>query len=390
MSHRHLFQRAAAADPDRLHFAAHSHHWWLDGALEGHAQAADLAVAQLDRKWGVVFGELLPRLQERVASRIGWPDPSGIAFAPSTHELLLRLVSGIEREGPLRILTTDAEFHAARRQFLRWEEAGEAQVEVVAAEPFGTFPKRMRAALQGGGHHLVLVSQVFFDSGYVLEDLDALVAAIPDAGTEVVIDGYHSFNALPVDLGRLAHRVFFTSGGYKYAMSGEGACFLACPPGRVPRPVNTGWFAGFGALQTFEDEVAYGDDGSRFLGATLDPTGLYRLDGALGALDAAGLDAAAIHAWVAALQAQAIGSLPAEGALSASRLLPGGEGTPRGHFLCFREPRAEALHDALAARGVWTDWRRDRLRFGFALYHEAADVEALVGHMAAVRAAAVD
>jgi len=390
MSHRHLFQRAAAADPDRLHFAAHSHHWWLDGALEGHARAADLAVERLDRKWEVVFGELIPRLQERVARRIGWPDPGGIAFAPSTHELLLRLVSGIEREGPLRVLTTDAEFHAARRQFLRWQEAGEAELEVVAAEPFESFPERMLAAVARGGHDLVLVSQVFFDSGYVLEDLAAIVAAVPDDRTEIVIDGYHSFNALPVDLTAIAQRAFFTSGGYKYAMSGEGACFLACPPGRVPRPVNTGWFAGFGALQTFEDEVAYGSDGSRFLGATLDPTGLFRLDGALGALDSAGLDVASVHAWVAALEAQALADLPAQGLLSAASLLPGGPTAPRGHFLCFREPRAEALHDALAERGVWTDWRRDRLRFGFALYHEPADVEALGQHLGAVRSSLGD
>ena len=37
-------------------------------------------------------------------------------------------------------------------------------------------------------------------------------------------------------------------------------------------------------------------------------------------------------------------------------------------------------------RGVWTDWRRDRLRFGFAIYHEQAEVQALTGLLAAVRA----
>ena len=385
MTHRHLFQRAAAADSDRLHFAAHSHHWWLDAALEGHARAAELAVERLDRKWEVVFGELMPRLQERVARRIGWPDPSGIAFAPSTHELLLRLVSGIERGArPLRVLTTDAEFHAARRQFLRWQEAGEAAIEVVAAEPFASFSERMEAAIAAGGHDLVLLSQVFFDSGFVVPDLAALVSVVPDDRTEVLIDGYHSFNALPVDLASVASRAFFTSGGYKYAMSGEGACFLACPPGRVPRPVNTGWFAGFGALETFEDRVGYAEDGSRFLGATLDPTGLFRLDGALGALDEAGLGPAEIHAWVEDLQRQAIEALPPTGALSRERLLP--DSGERGHFLCFREPEAGALHAELMERGVWTDWRRDRLRFGFALYHEPADIEALTGHLAAVRA----
>ena len=87
---------------------------------------------------------------------------------------------------------------------------------------------------------------------------------------------------------------------------------------------------------------------------------------------------------------QALGREVGQGLLSAASLLPGGPTAPRGHFLCFREPRAEALHDALAERGVWTDWRRDRLRFGFALYHEPADVKALGQHLGAVRSSLGD
>jgi hypothetical protein len=37
-----------------------------------------------------------------------------------------------------------------------------------------------------------------------------------------------------------------------------------------------------------------------------------------------------------------------------------------------------AAHDALAERGVMTDHRKDRLRFGFAVYHDAAQVDALL------------
>ena len=67
-------------------------------------------------------------------------------------------------------------------------------------------------------------------------------------GPWVVVDGYHGFMAAPTDLSAVADRIFYVAGGYKYAMSGEGAAFLHAPPGFCPRPVVTGWYAEFGAL----------------------------------------------------------------------------------------------------------------------------------------------
>src|SRR5205823_4932271 len=102
-------------------------------------------------------------------------------------------------------------------------------------------------------------------------------AAVRDAPTLVVFDGYHGFMAVPTALAGSADRAFYLAGGYKYAMAGEGVCFMHCPAGFAPRPRDTGWFAAFGALRGASAGVAYGTDGSRFMGATFDPTGLYRL-----------------------------------------------------------------------------------------------------------------
>src|SRR3546814_4193410 len=44
-------------------------------------------------------------------------------------------------------------------------------------------------------------------------------------------------------------RAFYLAGGYKYAMAGEGACFLHAPAGWGLRPRDTGWYAAFGALE---------------------------------------------------------------------------------------------------------------------------------------------
>ena len=80
-------------------------------------------------------------------------------------------------------------------------------------------------------------------------NLDRIVRAAGDPNTFVIIDGYHGFMAVPTDLSMIAERAFYLAGGYKYAMAGEGACFLHCPPGYGLRPRDTGWYAGFSALE---------------------------------------------------------------------------------------------------------------------------------------------
>jgi kynureninase len=226
----------------------------------------------------------------------------------------------------------------------------------------------------------VFVSQVLFDSGYVLDDLAALVEAVPDDDTLVVIDGYHGYMALPTDLSAVEHRAFYLGGGYKYAMAGEGSAFLHCPPGYAPRPLDTGWFAGFSALAAGPgQEVGYGTDGSRFLGATFDPSGLYRANAVHRWLDGLGVEVSTIHDHVRALQRRFVGLAqghPAREALVAG-LLPPDVSVDRGNFLTFVVDAAGGLEQALAEREVIVDHRRDRLRLGFGCYHREQDLDEL-------------
>ena len=371
-AHKDAFTRFLQHHPQRLHVAAHSHHPWPDVSFDAHQQAWLDAAAHHDDKWDVVFGEVLPEAQRHVAQRLGLPDPTTVAFAPSTHALLLRLLSCLPR--PARVLTTDAEFHSFDRQIRRFEEEGWAVVERVAAEPFASLPDRLVDAAARGAQHLVFVSQVLFDSGWALPDLCAVVAAVPGPDTFVVIDGYHAFMALPTDLAAIERRAFYLAGGYKYAMAGEGACFLHCPPGHAPRPPDTGWFAGFGALEDHRGgPVAYAADGSRFLGATFDPSGLYRFNAVQRWLRQEGIEVTAIHRHVRALQDRLLAGLAGAGLDLGELLPPAGRGD-RGHFLTFRRPDAADLQQRLRRADVVTDNRGDRLRIGFGIYHDASDV----------------
>ena len=373
MSWKEHFSRFFGAAPGRLHFAAHSHHPWPDASYAGHERAWLDAARWADLKWDWVFDELIPRAQAHVARVLSLPDPRTLAFAPSTHELVMRLLSCLPR--PLRVLTTDGEFHSFARQLSRLEEDRAAHVTRVPVEPFATFTERFTATAAAGGHDLVYVSQVFYNTGFAPPDLRALVAAVKDAAVPIVVDGYHGFMAVPTDLSALASRIFYVAGGYKYAMAGEGACFMHCPPGYAPRPVDTGWFAAFGTLaQAQTGGVPYAEGGGRFLGATFDPTALYRLVAVQDWLQSLGVGVAQIRAHVLGLQRRFLAERDRAGPLNGLELLSPGD-AERGNFLVFRDARAQALHDALLKDDILVDCRADRLRVGFGLYQDAPDID---------------
>ena len=198
MSFKALFSRSLGADPMRLHFAAHSHHLWPDASLDGHIAAWNDAARLADRKWDKVMDEVWPEAQaprrERARQRT---IRTAIAFSSNTHDFLVRLVTAAPRtERALRMLTSDGEFHSARRQLARWEEEGWMEVERIATEPFDSFSERFLAAARAGKHDLIFVSQVLFGSGRIFDHVDELAALGRPDGPWVIIDGYHAFMAL--------------------------------------------------------------------------------------------------------------------------------------------------------------------------------------------------
>jgi selenocysteine lyase/cysteine desulfurase len=365
-----------AALGDELHVTAHSHHPWPDVTRAAHLRYWEDSARLTNRKWQAkVFGEVVPEAQAHVARHLGLPDPTLIAFAPNTHEFVARLYSCLDWSKRARVLTTGSEFHSFARQTRRLEETGRLEAVRVAVEPYATFAERFRAALQAR-FELVFLSQVFFDSGFVVEGLGELLAGVPDE-TIVAIDGYHAFMAIPVDLGRLGPRIFYMAGGYKYAQAGEGACFMSIPAGCTLRPAITGWFSDFGRLSGAQGAaIGYGEDAMRFWGSTFDASGLYRFNAVMRWLRELGVTAREIHAHVARLERRFLDGLDIA-RLPRSALTPQA-GEPRGNFLTFDLDDAEGVERRLAARGIVVDRRGRRLRFGFGVYHDDAFVDRLL------------
>jgi selenocysteine lyase/cysteine desulfurase len=191
-----------------------------------------------------------------------------------------------------------------------------------------------------------------------------------------VIDGYHAFMALPTPLQETAAlSAFYLGGGYKYAMAGEGCAFLHAPPGFGPRPPLTGWFAEFEDLTLPPGIIGYSSDAMRFMGATFDPSALYRFNAVRRMLADNALTTAAISAHVARLHGrllQAIAGTPLAGA----ELLNPIDGQPHARFLAFRSPNTIRWYEQLMTRNCITDVRGDVLRIGLALYHDDDDIDA--------------
>jgi kynureninase len=376
----HAFSRFSGADPLRLHFAAHSHHLWPDVTREAQIACWDDAARLADDKWGAVLGEVWREVAAGIARHLNLPDPATLVPAPNTHELVNRLLSTCPADRPIRVLTTDGEFHSWRRQMERLAEEGLVEARVVPAEPFASLADRLAKTGRTGSFDLIYISQVLFGSGYALTDLARLVDALSAPGRLVIIDGYHGFLACPTDLGGIADKAFYLAGGYKYAMAGEGCCFMHCPPGYAPRPRNTGWFASFGTLSGWQEGVPYPEDGWRFMGATFDPSGLYRMRAVLRWLEAEGLDATTIHSHALALQERFMVAMAERplGPFSPENLVVPLSQSARGNFLTFAHPDAQAWYKRLHAAGIVTDLRGERLRVGFGVYQTAADVARLV------------
>lgn len=367
------YSRFLASVGDGVLLTGHSHQAWPDVSRQGQLQAWDDAAALIDGKWGHVLTDVLDRFREGVARRIGSNRPGDLAIASNTHELGYRLLSCF---GPApSVLTTDSEFHSLSRQLARLEEAASHVVRLPADAP--DFAAQLIAALDERKPDLLALSYVLFTNARVVTDLQSILHAAAERDVPVLVDAYHAFNTLPLDVDTWPGTVFVVGGGYKYAQSGEGVCWMLVPEDATRfRPVYTGWFADFGSLESGSARVGYGPGGARFMGATFDPTGLYRAVAVMDWMDETGLDVPTLRS-----QSELQTALIIE---EYDRLALGDRGiglaTPRdpqarAAFVAFEHRDAVSFAGKLADNGVRVDARKSFLRLGPAPYTTTAEIE---------------
>ena len=364
---------------ERLLLTGHSHQAWPDRAERGQQRAWDDAARFVDDKWEHAF-ERAERVRAGYA-RLLAAQASAINLGTNTHELIVKWLSALPlRERP-RIVTTDAEFHSVRRLLQRLEQEGVEAVRV-PARPASSVGERLAAAIDDRAA-AAIVSSVFYDSGEIAGSLAAAAARCERCGVALLVDVYHQLNVLPCSLQADGlEGAFITGGGYKYCQLGEGNAFLRAPLDSDPRPVITGWFAEYDALDAASSpssgtapalrggasSVRYGSLQTRFAGATYDPTSHYR--------------AAEVFDFFAEMQLtpdllrevsqHQVGLLRSEiDALDLPPELLSRRDVPLPQlagFLALDSPRAAELQRELARRGVLCDARGQVLRLGPAPY----------------------
>ncbi|MGK7875173.1 MAG: aminotransferase class V-fold PLP-dependent enzyme [Xenococcaceae cyanobacterium] len=382
--YKHYYRHFLSQHPGLLHFACHSHHFWPDVSRDAHLRYWDDSARLADEKWELIFSEQIPQARLHITRQLKLAHPERIVFAPNTHELIFRLFSCLPFiEGrATRILTSDSEFHSCRRQLLRLQELEHVEVVMIASEPFASFSERFCQQLEKQSYDLVFLSRVFFNSGVHVPDWEKVLDSVCANGSIVVIDDYHGFFAILIDLSAYQDQIYYVAGNYKYAQGGEGACFLYSPPNSRLRPLYTGWFADFAGLeQPVQGRVDYDHTGMRFAGATMDCTAIYRFNAVANWLKQMKLDVSAIHAYVQQLQRAFICQMELHNHPLINRdNFIYHDLNQHGHFFTFsltNQQQAQNLLKELRKHQVMADARDNRLRFGFGLYQDKIDIEEL-------------
>ena len=142
---------------ERLLLTGHSHQAWPDRALAGQRAAWEDAATLVDGKWEQA-AEKAERVRRGYARLLG-DAPGTYALEANVHTLLVRLLSALPLRQRPRIVTTDGEFHSARRQLARLAEEG-IEVVRVAAAPAESVGERLARAVDDGTA-AVICSTVF-------------------------------------------------------------------------------------------------------------------------------------------------------------------------------------------------------------------------------------
>ncbi len=368
-----LYRRPNALAADYSHFrvgerlllTGHSHQAWPDVGFAAVQRCWLDAAEFVDDKWGPAFGKY-EAVCRGYARLLNEPD-AAIALGQNTLELVTRFVSALPLNARPRLVATDGEFHTVRRLLDRLSEDGVEVVKVPAA-PVETLAERLANAVNDRTA-AVFCSTVLFQSARIVPGLPHLAEACAKHGTELLLDSYHHLNAVPFDPTGL-ERTYIVGGGYKYLQLGEGVCFLRLPPDCQLRPVTTGWFTEFSELASGpRGGVGYGRGGMRFIGATFDPTSVYRAAAVFDFFRDRGLTPELLRTvsrhqvGLLAERFDVLNLNPAvirrDTAVSLDQL---------GGFLVLESPHAAEVSKRLKAAGVWTDSRGPALRLGPAPY----------------------
>jgi kynureninase len=374
---KNYFSKTLQFHEKHLLFQAHSHHCWPDAAFLGMEEYQHLVQKKLDDKWDYVFDSIIPRSQKIFARLLGWPHPQHITLGTNTQELLIRFLSSFIKDKPVTLLTTNFEYHSARRLFQSLAQIPQFSLKVAECS-YHELEKNLHTKLTEAPIDICFLSQAFFKTGYTLDEKILLNLAKTFPQTFFIFDTYHSAGARVLNFFSERKNIALIGGGYKYIMSGEGCCYLALhPQAQLSEPLLNGWMAEFSALDAQSPSVHLPPVSTqghmRFMGATFDPIGLFRLCHVWEFFEQQKITPFMIKNHVKQLQDYFLQTIDYK-LKNAFCLYPAGE---QGNFLsltCKNTKAANQIVKLLKERLVFTDSRDQFVRLGFGIYQDKEDI----------------
>ena len=351
-----LFSRALAASPHAIYLANHSLGRPLDATSDDVREGLAAWYARMGGAWDAWMDEI-NAFRARVAELLHAPRADCIVPKTSAGQGLRAILNAYDRDVTPRVVATRGEFDSLDVILREYVRRGRIALTFVEARADGRFETPDIVHAIGTRTDLVVISEVVFNTGQRLDDVDAIVRAARTAGGRVLLDVYHSLGALPVDVA--ATDVDFAVGGsYKYLRGGPGACFLYLHPRHLDgslRTLDIGWFAKrepFAYRRPDPPELAAGGDA--FMEST--PAVLTFYQARAGQQLVLALGAERIRDYSLEQQRRLVALLESHG------IAARGGGEDQGAFVVVASPHAIEWREALAARAIATDARGSYLR----------------------------
>jgi kynureninase len=349
-----LFSRVLRKTGRRTYLANHSLGRPLDRMATDVEEGLAYWYADLDGAWTQWLSEMTI-FRSRVAALIHAAGPDCIIPKASAGQGLRAVLNCHDK--PIRVIATRSEFNSIDLILKAYAGRGRISIEWVRPRADRRYKANDFADAFNAGADLLVVSLVFFDTGQLLSEIDAIVGMARQRRVWVLVDLYHAAGALPVDVQALDVD-FAIGGGYKYLRCGPGAAWLYAHPRHLEgtlRTLDTGWFA---ALEPFAFErperPSFAQGANGWLESTPAVLPFYQARAGLEFTLAMGVER--LRAYSLTQQAILTGQLEKRGiaALGASE--------PRGAFIVISTPKAEAAAAQLAEEGVIVDAREGLLR----------------------------
>ena len=337
-----------------IYLANHSLGRPLDQTFVDIQAGAALWHEKMHHAWSDWMAEILV-FRSRIAALLNAARPDCVVPKTSAGQGLRAILNTYDQ--PIQVVATEGEFDSIDFILRHYADRGRTKLHLVKPRSEGWFDSRDILSAIDRHTDLVVVSHVLYTTGQVLPELPELVAHCHRQGARILLDTYHAFGVLPIDVTMLD--VDFAIGGsYKYLRGGPGACWLYIAPQHLSAgltTLDTGWFAKKDAFQ-FERNTKpeFAPGGDAFFEST--PAVLPFYQSRAGQILTQALTVPRLRDYSLNQQTWLVDRLR-----SIDLPARGGEAT-RGAFVVVRHPQAQVLADRLADRGVTTDARGDCLR----------------------------